>query len=138
MGLARRMPSPPRGQPAPGMALAPVCLWLLLAGCAGLFDPEAPRVLRVAPQDGSSQAVPGDRVTVVFSRPMNRDKAEKAFALTGGGVRVQGDFSWDGETLVFTPWLPLKTGVRRALWGVSPALAERLFTVHYACLARRR
>ena len=32
----------------------------------------------------------------------------------------------------------LKTGVRRALWGVSPALAERLFTVHYACLARRR
>ena len=32
----------------------------------------------------------------------------------------------------------LKAGVRRALWGVSPRAAERLFTVHYACLARRR
>ena len=32
----------------------------------------------------------------------------------------------------------LKTGLRRALWGVSPLAAERLITVHYACLARRR
>ena len=32
----------------------------------------------------------------------------------------------------------LKAGARRALWGVSQRAAERLFTVHYACLARRR
>ena len=32
----------------------------------------------------------------------------------------------------------LKAGTRRALWGVSQRAAERLFTVHYACLARRR
>ena len=32
----------------------------------------------------------------------------------------------------------LKAGVRRALWRVAPRAAERLFTVHYACLARRR
>jgi hypothetical protein len=30
-----------------------------------------------------------------------------------------------------------KTGVRRAAWQVAPRLAERLFTVHYACLACR-
>ena len=32
----------------------------------------------------------------------------------------------------------LKAGARRALWRVLPRAAERLFTVHYACLARRR
>ena len=32
----------------------------------------------------------------------------------------------------------LKTGARRALWGARTAAAERLITVHYACLARRR
>jgi len=31
----------------------------------------------------------------------------------------------------------LKAGVRRAAWRASPRRAERLFTVHYACLARR-
>jgi SAM-dependent methyltransferase len=32
----------------------------------------------------------------------------------------------------------LKAGVRRALWRAAPQAAERVFTVHYACLARRR
>ena len=32
----------------------------------------------------------------------------------------------------------LKTGTRRTLWRAAPRAAERLFTVHYACLARRR
>ncbi len=31
----------------------------------------------------------------------------------------------------------LKAGVRRAAWRVAPRRAETLFTVHYACLARR-
>jgi SAM-dependent methyltransferase len=31
----------------------------------------------------------------------------------------------------------LKAGVRRAAWRVAPRVAERLFTVHYACLACR-
>jgi SAM-dependent methyltransferase len=32
----------------------------------------------------------------------------------------------------------LKAIARRALWRAAPHFAERLFTVHYACLARRR
>ncbi len=32
----------------------------------------------------------------------------------------------------------LKAGIRRALWRAAPRATERLFTVHYACLARRR
>jgi SAM-dependent methyltransferase len=31
----------------------------------------------------------------------------------------------------------LKAGVRRAAWRIAPKLAERAFTVHYACLACR-
>jgi SAM-dependent methyltransferase len=31
----------------------------------------------------------------------------------------------------------LKSGVRRAAWRAAPKLAERAFTVHYACLACR-
>ena len=30
-----------------------------------------------------------------------------------------------------------KAGVRRAAWRAAPRVAEKLFTVHYACLARR-
>jgi SAM-dependent methyltransferase len=32
----------------------------------------------------------------------------------------------------------LKAAVRRAAWRVAPGLAERSFTVHYACIAARR
>lgn len=32
----------------------------------------------------------------------------------------------------------VKTGVRRAAWRVAPRLAERSFTVHYACIAMSR
>ena len=32
----------------------------------------------------------------------------------------------------------VKAGVRRTVWRAAPRRAERLFTVHYACLARRR
>jgi SAM-dependent methyltransferase len=32
----------------------------------------------------------------------------------------------------------LKAGLRRALWRAAPRAAERVFTVHFACLARRR
>jgi hypothetical protein len=32
----------------------------------------------------------------------------------------------------------LKACARRALWRVLPRVAERLFTVHYACVAKRR
>ncbi|HYH89290.1 MAG TPA: class I SAM-dependent methyltransferase [Solirubrobacteraceae bacterium] len=31
----------------------------------------------------------------------------------------------------------LKTGIRRTAWRAAPRAAERVFTVHYACLARR-
>jgi SAM-dependent methyltransferase len=31
-----------------------------------------------------------------------------------------------------------KAGVRRTVWRLAPQRAERLFTVHYACLARKR
>jgi hypothetical protein len=31
----------------------------------------------------------------------------------------------------------LKTGIRWAAWRAAPRAAEKLFTVHFACLARR-
>jgi SAM-dependent methyltransferase len=41
--------------------------------------------------------------------------------------------SWPGRARA-----ALKACARRALWRVLPQVAERLFTVHYACVARRR
>jgi SAM-dependent methyltransferase len=41
------------------------------------------------------------------------------------------------ETLGERSTAAVKAGVRRAAWRAAPRLAERLFTVHYACLARR-
>ena len=48
-----------------------------------------------------------------------------------------GHHAFFAETHAERARAALKTGVRRAAWRLAPRQAERLFTVHYACLARR-
>jgi SAM-dependent methyltransferase len=48
--------------------------------------------------------------------------AHHAFGATGAKARASA---------------AVKAGVRRVVWRIAPARAERVFTVHYACLAAR-
>lgn len=62
----------------------------------------------------------GLRVEHELSDPLPR--AHHAFFASTRGARARA---------------ALKFAVRRAVWRAAPLRAERLFTVHYACLARR-
>jgi len=44
-------------------------------------------------------------VSVKFSEPMNKNSVESAFSIL---PEVNGSFSWDGDTLIFTPSSPLE------------------------------
>ena len=74
------------------------------------------------------------------------DRAAVHALVAGAGLQIAAELSdplasahhaFFATSLAARARAAVKTGVRRALWGISPRAAERLFTVHYACLARR-
>ncbi|UCG70302.1 MAG: Ig-like domain-containing protein, partial [Thermoplasmata archaeon] len=63
-----------------------------------------PEISTISPS-GSTVNVPvGTTITLTFSEPMNQSSVESAFSLKdSGGDSVVGEFSWNGNTLTFTP-----------------------------------
>jgi peptide/nickel transport system substrate-binding protein len=71
-------------------------------------DTVAPRVASSAPTDGASAvATSGAQIRIVFSEGVDHEKAETAFSITPS---VTGTFSWEGNTLIFTPTGDLASG----------------------------
>jgi Tol biopolymer transport system component len=63
----------------------------------------APRVLGTKPE-GGAQGIPAtSRIRVSFSRPMNEESVETRFSTDPPQA---GQFSWEGDALVFTPDAP--------------------------------
>lgn len=69
--------------------LGAVVIWLSL-----------PRVLAVLPADAAADVPAGEPLTLQFSRPMQPDTVEARLEIEPA---VDGQFSWQGNTLVFTP-----------------------------------
>jgi SAM-dependent methyltransferase len=74
------------------------------------------------------------------------DRAAVHALVRVAGLRVAADLSdplpyghhaFFAETRGQRAAAALKTGIRRIAWRAAPRAAESLFTVHYACLARR-
>ncbi|HEX2863079.1 MAG TPA: Ig-like domain-containing protein [Deinococcales bacterium] len=89
--------------------LAVAVLGLLLAGCSGPAS-TPPSVLAVSPADEAVGVLPGARLTVSFSQPMNPVAVENAYASTSEGLRrSQVSFSWNANDtqLTVTPAAPL-------------------------------
>ncbi len=80
------------------------CPLFFLQGCS-IF--QTPAIISVSPGNGSQVSTTAFSITVVFSKPMNRDSVQQAFSLnnlSSPGSQVGGDFSWnDNNTLVFNP-----------------------------------
>lgn len=72
-----------------------------------LTDTTAPSITSVSPTSGASSVRTTSAVSVSFDEPMNRESAEGAFSLS---PPVAGTFSWDGDTMTFTPSNPLTGG----------------------------
>jgi len=68
---------------------------------------EGVNVSSTLPVDGSLVSTEGD-VEIQFDRPMKTDSAQAAFKIEPG---LQGQFSWDGNRMIFTPRSAFQAGV---------------------------
>ncbi len=69
-------------------------------------------VTRPAPKDTADQVSAHTKISIEFSTPMNPDEVADSFSVN---PTVNGDLSWQGRILVFTPSAPLKPGARYAI-----------------------
>ena len=66
--------------------------------------PAPPRVVRTEPIRGESGVPVSTEITVTFSKPMDKDTVEEAFSVvSGAGRRIRGSFTWDENTIIFSP-----------------------------------
>jgi len=66
--------------------------------------PAPPRVVRTMPITGEAGVQVLTEISVSFSKPMDKNSAEKAFSVTSkNGQRVSGSFTWEDDTLIFLP-----------------------------------
>jgi len=77
-------------------------LTLLFTGCGRMvwfFDYTPPRVMEVHVDEG---------VTVTFSEEMSGPVTEEAFRMVIDDLPVEGDFTWTGTSMNFTPYIPFE------------------------------
>jgi SAM-dependent methyltransferase len=109
----------------------------------------APAVLVEVPLEANrSAARPAKRAEAArIGHVQHLDRTAVHRLVSAAGLRIAADLSdpLPVEHHAFFASSPAargraaaKAGLRRALWRAAPRRAERLFTVHYACLAQRR
>ena len=80
---------------------------------AGAEAQAAETALELAtPLDTSADVSAATTVTIGFSAPMDHEDVERAFAIS---PTVEGDLSWAGNALIFTPTERLEPGARYAV-----------------------
>jgi hypothetical protein len=63
-----------------------------------------PEISTNSPSDGGVNIPVGTTIALTFSEPMNQSSVENAFSLKDSGDgSVAGEFSWNGNTVTFTP-----------------------------------
>ena len=87
---------------------AVVLLVLVLDSCALMF-PRPITIARGSP-DSAQPDPSGIETWVEFSAPVDRTKAEQAFALTEDGDLLAGRFSWEANRLIFQPLKAISKG----------------------------
>ncbi len=58
------------------------------------------RVLNISPSNGSINIYPSSKIKVTFDQEVDKLSAQQHFSIT---PNVPGNFSWDGNTMIFTP-----------------------------------
>lgn len=57
-----------------------------------------PRVMAAYPPDGTKSLIPEQGIWILFDRPMDKGRTERAFSLTGPDGEIPGGFSWQART----------------------------------------
>ncbi len=68
---------------------------------------EYPTVVGSYPVDGALGIDSGENIWVMFNMEMDQQKTQSSFRLSSAGGSVSGDFTWEGNKMVFTPREPL-------------------------------
>jgi len=77
--------------------------------------PEPPSVVNTIPRYNEYDVPVYTKISVTFSKPMNKSSVEKAFAMASKGIAVKGSFDWDGNKMIFTPNTDLAFNTRYLL-----------------------
>jgi hypothetical protein len=81
-----------------------VLLMSLILGCSKLGNPSPDTTLlavsSVTPLNNATHIAVNSTISVTFNKSMNTTSAEGAFTISGG---ITGEFSWSGNTMIFTP-----------------------------------
>lgn len=85
---------------------------MAIAGCdriAERLDIDRPEIVAISPAHLSENISPDAKITIVFSKEMDREKTSQAFSLSAHKAgNVEGYFRWrDERTLEFSPRNPL-------------------------------
>ena len=69
----------------------------------------APTVVRFRPRSGTKDVLPGENISVRFTRPMDIAATQRSFVVSAAGVALRGDYQWaeDNTVAVFDPSGPL-------------------------------
>jgi Tol biopolymer transport system component len=120
-----------------------ILLLLVLVGLVAYAWINRPEVIDIRPDDKSVNVPVTSQIRVQFSQAMDRESVISHQAITPA---QDGEYSWDGNILIFTPdqsWpsgqevnVNLEEGIRAASWLAFPMRGESwLFTTREASLA---
>ena len=65
--------------------------------------PAPPRVARTKPVNSEMEVLIATQITVTFSKLMDKKSVEDNFSVSTGFKNVSGSFTWDENTLIFSP-----------------------------------
>jgi len=68
-----------------------------------------PEISLWTPGEDVQNATDIDKVSIEFSAGMNRNLTESAFSLAEGNEELSGNFTWQGNTMEFTPFLGFRS-----------------------------
>jgi hypothetical protein len=102
MGVFRRV----------GQVILACGAWALALGAPGcsLFFIQPIRIVAWSPAVEHPPLAGGVQVWVEFSAPVDKTKAEAAFALKEGSAVMAGSFAWQGNRMSFQPIEPISAG----------------------------
>jgi uncharacterized repeat protein (TIGR01451 family) len=96
----------PRGKDMPGSKAA-AAVTVYKPGTLPPGDKTRPSITDRKPVPDATNVPTNARIEITFSKPMNKTETQRAFSIT---PQVSGNFSWNGNTLIFTPDKPLAKG----------------------------
>ncbi|MFP3895303.1 MAG: Ig-like domain-containing protein [Anaerolineales bacterium] len=91
------------------------------------FTTELPRIVSVSPSPNTEYVSKTTPIRISFNQPMGKEATQERFSLSQqNGKKVIGSFSWQDNTMIYTPDKPLQQGTNYAasLAEGAPAAAK--------------